>query len=147
MNEWKKRQAEKEQEEEGKNSLIDQMGIDAARLRDIEESANSSSLSHQKAEKPIEESYSSDAFEDVSMSGSGSKKLDVLSGRTKKERIEESLVSSNSNLASSHQKSAERKSQKSSSAIGESSNYDDDVFDSLSKSKDQLSSMMHKKGK
>ena len=48
----------------------------------MEDSANSSSLSTHKAagppkEKPIEESYSSDAFEDVSMSGSGSKKMDV----------------------------------------------------------------------
>ena len=83
------------------------MRLDQARLRqaDMEESANSSSLSQQREalakEKPIEESYSSDAFEDVSMSGSGSKKLDVWSGKMKKERVEDSMVSSNSNLASS----------------------------------------------
>ena len=81
----------------------------------IEESG-SSSMSDAKplAQKP-EESYSSDAFEDVSMSGSGSKKLDLWSG-TKKigGKPEDSMVSSNSNLTSSQLKSADRKSQKSS---------------------------------
>ena len=117
----------------------------------MEDSANSSSLSQSKSaepskEKPIEESYSSDAFEDVSMSGSGSKKMDLWSGKTKAGKIDESAVSSNSNLTSSQLKSVERKSQKSSSAIGESSQgYDYDEFDSLSKSKDQLAGMITKK--
>ena len=71
------------------------------------------------------------------MSGSGSKKLDIWSGGMKKGKVEDSVVSSNSNLTSSQLKSAERKSKNSSSAIGESSErYEYDEFDSLSKSKD-----------
>ena len=97
-------------------------------------------------EKGPEESYSSDAFEDVSMSGSGSKKLDLWSGKMKTGgKPEDSMVSSNSNLTSSQLKSADRKSQKSSQGISDSSDrYDNDEFDSLSKSKDAIGSMMKK---
>lgn len=57
------------------------MRIDQARLRqDIEDSGVSSSLSVSapkgiSGNKPIEDSYTTDEFEDVSMSGSASKKL------------------------------------------------------------------------
>lgn len=105
MREWREQQAAKE--EKNKDSVIDQMRIDKARLlanADMEDSANSSSLSQPKREKPVEESqsaYSSDAFDEVSMSGSGSKKIDSWPGRLKKEKVEDSMVSSNSNIGSS----------------------------------------------
>ena len=105
MKEWRAKQAEKE--ETGKDSIINQMRIDQARLRnvdDLEDSANSSSLSHPKKEKPADESqsaYSSDAFDEVSMSGSGSKKIDSWPGRLKKDKVEDSVASSNSNIVSS----------------------------------------------
>ena len=74
------------------------------------------------------------------MSGSGSKKLDLWSGKMKTGgKPEDSMVSSNSNLTSSQLKSADRKSQKSSQGISDSSDrYDNDDFDSLSKSKDAI---------
>ena len=129
--------------------MIDQMRMNQARLRaDMEDSASSSSQQSKSIEaskeKPIEESYSLDDFDDVSMSGSGSKK--IWSGKMKPGKIDDSGVSSNSNLTSSQLKSADRKSQKSSSAIGESSDrYESDGFDSLSKSKDQLAAVLSKK--
>mmetsp|Transcript_24792 Transcript_24792/g.30994 ORF Transcript_24792/g.30994 Transcript_24792/m.30994 type:complete len:141 (-) Transcript_24792:11-433(-) len=88
MNEWKKKQEEKEKEGSATNEIIDKMRIDQARLRqDAEDSADSSSLSvptkGASGSKPVEESYTTDEFEDVSMSGSGSKKLDLWSGKAK----------------------------------------------------------------
>ena len=74
MNEWKKKQAEKEKAGSGANSIIDKMRIDQARLKnEMEESANSSSLStHKPVEKSgVAESYTTDEFDDVSISGSG----------------------------------------------------------------------------
>ena len=74
MNEWKKKQAEKEKAGSGTNSIIDKMRIDQARLKnEMEESANSSSLStHKPVEKSgVAESYTTDEFDDVSISGSG----------------------------------------------------------------------------
>ena len=63
------------------------MRQDRARLADLEESANSSSLSVAKpvgGKSGVEESYTSDDFEEsVSLSQSGSKKFDMLSGKTK----------------------------------------------------------------
>ena len=140
---WKKEQAEKEKEGSGKNSIIDKMRIDQARIRqELEESGNSSSLSVPKAAeaKAVEDSYTTDEFEDMSMSGSHSKKNDVWSGRMKADeskskptKVDDSLKSSTSGYSVSNSKSLGEL--KSNSRIGESSDaYDDDVFDSMSKS-------------
>ena len=81
----------------------------------------------------MEESYTTDEFEDVSMSGSGSKKLELWSGKTKttgskSNKIDDSLKSSNSYLSVSNSKSIN--DLKSNSRIGESSDvYDDDDFE------------------
>lgn len=48
MNEWKKKQDEKEKEGSAKNSIIEKMRMDQARLRaEMEESASSTSLSRE----------------------------------------------------------------------------------------------------
>lgn len=109
--------------------------------QNIEESGNSSSMSGNK--KPdIEESYS-DSF-DESLSNSNSKrsniwntdKLKSVSDDIKKGAIEDSLKSLTSNMSGSHSKD---KSQKSSSVIEEDSEkYEDDEFDSVSKSKGEM---------
>lgn len=81
----------------------------------------------------MEESYTTDEFEDVSMSGSGSKKLELWSAKTKttgskSNKIDDSLKSSNSYLSVSNSKSIN--DLKSNSRIGESSDvYDDDDFE------------------
>ena len=88
-----------------------------AKIDESDSSLMSDAKPSAQKEKGPEESYSSDAFEDVSMSGSGSKKLDLWSGnKNKGVKPEDSVVSSNSNLTSSQLKSVERsgKSQKSS---------------------------------
>ena len=120
------------------------MRIDQARLRqEIEESGNSSSLSVPKATaeaKTVEDSYTTDEFEDMSMSGSHSKKNDVWSGKMKADeikskptKVDDSLKSSTSGYSVSNSKSIG--DLKSNSRIGESSDaYEDDVFDSMSKS-------------
>ena len=120
------------------------MRLDRARLQDLEESGNSSSLSAPKAagSKPgVEESYTSDDFEEsVSLSQSGSKKFDLLSGKTKpttatttsKPKVEDSLKSDTSGYSISNSKSIG--DLKSNSRIGESSEYDDNDFESISKS-------------
>ena len=80
------------------------MRLDRARLQDLEESGNSSSLSVPKgsnAKAGEEASYTSDVFEEsVSMSQSDHKKFDMLSGKMKpssavtaasKAKVEDSL--------------------------------------------------------
>lgn len=88
----------------------------------------------------MEDSYTTDEFEDMSMSGSHSKKNDVWSGKMKADeikskttRVEDSLKSSTSGYSVSNSKSIG--DLKSNSRVGESSDaYEDDVFDSMSKS-------------
>ena len=151
MNEWRQQQKDKEKEA-APSSIINEEKLNQARMRAKIDESDSSLMSDAKPsaqkEKGPEESYSSDAFEDVSMSGSGSKKLDLWSGnKNKGVKPEDSVVSSNSNLTSSQLKSVERsgKSQKSSQGISDSSDrYDADEFDSLSKSKDAIGQMMKK---
>ena len=108
--------------------------------RAIEESGNSSSISGTK--KPdVEESYSADSF-DESLSGSNSKKsniwtekLKMVSDEVKKGAIEDSLKSLTSSMAASGSKDKSIKS----SAIEESSErYEDDEFESISKSKGEM---------
>ena len=105
----------------------------------MEESANSSSLSvSNPGVKGVEESYASDSFEDVSVSGSA-KKIDVWSsGKTKaKPKIEDSLKSDTSGFSASNSKSANE--MKNASRFGESSDvYDDDEFESVSKSHKEM---------
>ena len=152
MNEWKKKQEEKEKDGSAGNSVIDKMRLDQARDQarrqaEMEESGASSSLSVPKATelKAIEESYASDSFEDVSMSNSGSKKLDFLSGKSKMSkpstRVEDSFKSDTSGFSASNSKSANE--MKSNSRIGESSDvYDDDEFESLSKSHKEMNKVL-----
>ena len=144
MEEWKKKQAEKEKEGSATNDIIEKMRLDQARLRaaDIEDSGNSSSLSVPKTfskDKPVEESYTTDDWEEVSMSGSGSKKIESWSGKTKTSgskptRIDDSLKSSNSYISASNSKSIN--DMKSNSRVADSSDvYDTDDFEnSVSKS-------------
>lgn len=74
MEAWKKAQADKEREQE--KGIFNKIKLDQARLRaEQEESVGSSSVSIGQKNKKPEESYSSDPFEDVSVSGSGSKDL------------------------------------------------------------------------
>lgn len=66
MEAWKKAQAEKERDQE---NIFNKSKLDQARQRaDHDESAASGSMA-----KGAEESYSSDPFEEVSVSGSGDK--------------------------------------------------------------------------
>ena len=142
MKEWKKKQEEKEKENSAGNTIIEKMRLDRARLQDLEESGNSSSLSAPKAagaKTGVEESYTSDDFEEsVSLSQSGSKKFDMLSGKTKpstaaRPRVEDSLKSDTSGYSISNSKSIG--DLKSNSRIGESSDvYSEDAFESISKS-------------
>ena len=148
MEEWKKKQAEKEKEGSAKDDIIERMRLDKARLqKDLEESGNSSSLSVPKAaeSKAVEESYTTDDFDDVSVSGSGSKKFELASRAPaqasttstafakSKAKIDDSLKSSTSGLSASNSKSIG--DLKSNSRLGESSDvYDDDEFESMSKS-------------
>lgn len=97
------------------------------------------------AAKPVEESYTTDDFEDVSMSGSGSKKLDLWSGKTKpisaQRKVEDSLKSSTSGLSASNSKSIGEL--KSNSRIGESSDvYDEDDFESMTKSHKEMEKVL-----
>lgn len=150
MEKWKKEQQQKEKESSGKSSIIDQMRLDRARLQDLEESGNSSSLSVPKAigaKTGVEESYTSDDFEEsVSLSQSGSKKFDKLSGITKpttqaSKKVEDSLKSDTSGYSVSNSKSLG--DLKSNSRIGESSDvYDDDDFESVSKSNKQMNKIL-----
>ena len=77
MKEWKRKQEEKEKEGSAGNTVIDKMRMDLARKQhDMEDSAGSSSLSLHKpissaAKSGVEESYTTDEFDDVSISGSG----------------------------------------------------------------------------
>jgi len=147
MNEWKKKQEEKEKESSATNTIIEKMRLDQARLRqELDESANSSSLSAPKAflskEKPPEESYTSDDFEDVSISGSGSKNLTSMSGKgMSKAKIDDSLKSSTSGYSMSNSKSIG--GLKSNSQIAESSDvYEDDEFESVSKSHKEMQKLL-----
>ena len=144
MEDWKRRQDEKAKESSGKGTLLDKMNNYQSMLKDspraIEESGNSSSISGTK--KPdVEESYSADSF-DESLSGSNSKKsniwtekLKMVSDEVKKGAIEDSLKSLTSSMAASGSKDKSIKS----SAIEESSErYEDDEFESISKSKGEM---------
>lgn len=70
MEAWKKAQAEKEQEQD--KNIFNKAKLEQARLR-ADDSVGSSSMSTAQKNKGPEESYSSDPFEEVSASGSGSK--------------------------------------------------------------------------
>lgn len=145
MNEWKRRQEEKDKEGTASNNLIDKMRMDQARLRaEMEESGNSSSLSVQKpgVSKPEEESAYSDSFDDVSISGSAKRIEGNLAGKLKKRpNVEDSLKSDTSGYSVSNSKSANEL--KSASRIGESSDvYEDDEFESLSKSHKEMNKVL-----
>ena len=115
MEAWKKAQALKEEEQE--KDVFNKSKLDQARMKaQMEESAGSSSMSTGQKNKKPEDSYSSDPFEDVSVSGSGSNdKINNIWTKNKEKKEEKLIIA--------------RK-------ITESSDkYDDDEFDSMSKSK------------
>lgn len=116
------------------------MRLDAARLKaaeglnndsEVEEDEESSEISQKGRKHPrqggprkgLEESYASDSFEDVSVSGSGSRAGVPPSWHSKNrgKSVEDSMKSGSSGGKAK--------------VLGESSsNYDEDAFDSLSKS-------------
>ncbi len=106
------------------------------RQQDLEDSGASSSLSVPKtaATKAPEESYTSDDFEDVSMSGSGAKKFDFASGKKNdsKKATPKMDESDTSGLSMSNSKSANEL--KSLSRVGESSDVYDEDFEAISQS-------------
>ena len=120
------------------------MRLDAARLKatkglndDSEESSELSSrqkLAPPATRKALEESYASDSFEDVSVSGSGSRVPSSWASKHRAKNVEDSMKS-----GSSKGKAAAAGGGGTTSGIGESSsNYDEDAFDSLSKSHNAL---------
>lgn len=112
MEAWKKAQTEKEIEME--KGAFNKSKLEQARLRaQVEESVGSSSMSTGHKGKKAEESYSSDPFEDVSMSGSGSKEVNNIWTKNKTTAV----VAPNRKVTESSDK------------------YEDDEFDSMSKSK------------
>lgn len=152
MDEWKKKQEEKNKQPSAMDSMIEKIRSFKNKMDDddITESGISSSMASAVKKQP-EESYTSDDFEDVSMSASisGSKPLsDKLNWAQKikdNAKSTESLRSSTSALSSSRQKSAltdsygKDSSQKDSSArdssdVADSSGKYDEDFESLSKS-------------
>ena len=61
----------------------------------MDESLGSSSMSTEKKLKKPEESYNSDSFEDVSVSGSGSKdQMNNIWTKNRKDKVDDSLKSS-----------------------------------------------------
>ena len=114
------------------------MRLDAARLKaakglndDSEESSELSSrqkLAPPATRKALEESYASDSFEDVSVSGSGSRVPSSWASKHRAKNVEDSMKSGSSKGKAG-----------TASGIGESSsNYDEEAFDSLSKSHNAL---------
>ena len=96
---------------------------------EVEESGVSSSMSTGKKAENVGESYTSDDFEDTSMSGSGSASN---SGQISK-------------IITQNQKNAASKSQPASTLkkIEESSDvYEDDEFESLSRSQQQMNQIL-----
>lgn len=124
MNEWKKKQEEK-------NKLAEKKTAPAIKpTTEIEESGVSSSMSAggRKGEN-IAESYTSDDFEDTSMSGSGSAST---SGQIQKLAGSQAGAKPNTGKPASTLKKIEE-----SSDI-----YEDDEFESLSKSQQQMNQIL-----
>ena len=113
MEAWKKAHAEKEREEE--NTFFAKHRLEAARAKaDYEDSVNSSAAKPKKEE----ESYSSDPFEEVSASNSGSKNDNIWTrNKNQLDKKKPAPAAAADKLVSSS-----------------SGNYDDD-FESMSKSK------------
>lgn len=103
-------------------------------MQDLEDSGASSSLSVPKtaAAKAPEDSYTTDEFEDVSMSGSGAKQFEFASGKKNTFQGGRSKVdeSDTSGLSMSNSKSANEL--KSLSRVGESSDVYDEDFEAIS---------------
>ena len=125
------------------------MRLDAARLKaanglndDSEESSELSSrqkLAPPATRKALEESYNSDSFEDVSVSGSGSRVPASWATKNRSKNVEDSMKSGSS-------KGKTGGAVGTASGIGESSsNYDEDAFDSLSKSNNALNYLIKNK--
>jgi hypothetical protein len=125
VNEWKSKQDKLNKVNNDKKPVV----IPKTSNYEVEESGVSSSVGTSKKSENVGESYTSDDFEDTSMSGSGSASN---SGQISK-------------IITQNQKNAVAKSQPASTLkkIEESSDvYEDDEFESLSRSQQQMNQIL-----
>jgi len=133
MNEWKKKQGEKEKSEEPP------VHVASKSIDEVDESIVSSSMASSKAKQP-EESYASDDFEDVSASASGSGSKNAFNWPTKfGAKSNDSLGSSGtSNVVRAPASKVPARIEESDSP---SDAYEEDGFESISKSQGQMANL------